>query len=73
MTSIALVLIVPTMLAIDSKQLAWVFVGYVVIRLDLFLTGPRGRRARQDEAALARNLVRQLSVFATGAPLTASV
>jgi len=28
-------------------------VGYVVIRLDLFLTGPRGRRARQDEAALA--------------------
>lgn len=31
MTTIALVLIVPTMLAIDSKELAWVFVGYVVI------------------------------------------
>ncbi len=28
-------------------------VGYVVIRLDLFFTGPRGRRARQDEAAHA--------------------
>lgn len=28
-------------------------IGYVVIRLDLFLTGPRGRRARQDEEAAA--------------------
>ncbi len=28
-------------------------VGYVVIRLDLFFTGPRGRRARADEEALA--------------------
>jgi hypothetical protein len=28
-------------------------VGYLVIRLDLFFTGPRGRRARQDEEAAA--------------------
>ena len=27
--------------------------GYVVVRLDLFFTGPRGRRARQDEEARA--------------------
>lgn len=27
--------------------------GYLVIRLDLFFTGPRGRRARQDEEAAA--------------------
>lgn len=31
MSSISLVLIVPTMLAINSKEIAWVFVGYVVI------------------------------------------
>jgi MHS family metabolite:H+ symporter-like MFS transporter len=31
MTSISLVLIVPTMLAINSTDIAWVFVGYVVI------------------------------------------
>lgn len=31
MTSISLVLIVPTMLAINSTDVAWVFVGYVVI------------------------------------------
>ncbi|MFG6444120.1 MFS transporter [Microbacterium sp. P06] len=31
MTSLSLVLIVPTMLAIESKELGWVFVGYVVI------------------------------------------
>jgi hypothetical protein len=30
-TSAALVVIVPTMLAIDSKDLVWVFVGYVVL------------------------------------------
>lgn len=31
MTSLALVLIVPTMLAINTKEVAWIFVGYVVI------------------------------------------
>ncbi|WEG08795.1 MFS transporter [Microbacterium horticulturae] len=31
MTSLSLVLIIPTMLAIDSKQIGWVFVGYIVI------------------------------------------
>ncbi|WP_316296679.1 MFS transporter, partial [Clavibacter michiganensis] len=31
MSSISLVLIVPTMLAIASKEVGWIFVGYVVI------------------------------------------
>jgi MHS family metabolite:H+ symporter-like MFS transporter len=31
MTSLALVLIVPTMLAINTREVAWIFVGYVVI------------------------------------------
>lgn len=31
MSAISLVLIVPTMLAIDSKQIGWIFFGYVII------------------------------------------
>ncbi|OYN92986.1 MFS transporter [Enemella evansiae] len=31
MSSLSLVLIVPTMLAIDSKQIGWIFVGYAII------------------------------------------
>ncbi|MCW2756699.1 MAG: hypothetical protein JWO46_445, partial [Nocardioidaceae bacterium] len=33
--------------------LVGLLLGYAVIRLDLFVTGPRGRRARQDEEAHA--------------------
>ena len=72
--SAALVVIVPTMLAIDSKNLVWVFVGYVVLHNVAVLSPrPRWRTCSIPEIFGARNrytltaVVREIAaVIATG-------
>jgi MFS transporter, MHS family, metabolite:H+ symporter len=71
--SAALVVIIPTMLAIDSKNLVWVFVGYVVLHNVAVLSPASLENVSIPEIFGARNrytltaIVREIAaVIATG-------
>jgi len=73
--SAALIVIVPTMLAIDSKDLVWVFVGYVVLHNVAVLSPASLENCSIPEIFGARNrytltaVVREIAaVIATGSP-----